>query len=101
MVRREVRETGRGTSRRGPSGRPDGHPARRPLRSRRVFLDTGMRPLSNACSGEPGEYPDSEVNAHLGNPGLRTGRADKFWTVPPKRGIGVRPAKLCIEVCQR
>ena len=69
MVRREVRETGRGTSRRGPSGRPDGHPACRPLRSRRFSLDTGMRPVSNACSGEPGEVPDNEVNAHLGNPG--------------------------------
>ena len=29
-----------------------------------------MRPVSNACSGEPGEVPDDEVNAHLGNPGL-------------------------------
>ena len=35
-----------------------------------VFLDTGMRPVSNACSREPGEVPDNEVNAHLGNPGL-------------------------------
>jgi hypothetical protein len=26
--------------------------------------------VSNACSGEPGEIPDEEVNAHLGNPGL-------------------------------
>jgi hypothetical protein len=25
--------------------------------------------VSNACSGEPGEVPDIEVNAHLGNPG--------------------------------
>src|SRR5262245_35965755 len=31
------------------------------MRSRRV---------SNACSGEPGEIPDEEVNARLGNPGL-------------------------------
>ncbi len=26
-----------------------------------------MRPVSNARSGEPGEVPDNEVNAHLGN----------------------------------
>jgi hypothetical protein len=38
--------------------------------SRRFSLITGMRPVSNACSGEPGEVPDEEVNAHLGNPGL-------------------------------
>jgi len=30
--------------------------------------------MSNACSGEPGEVPDEEVNAHLGNPGLETSR---------------------------
>ncbi len=24
--------------------------------------------MSNARSGEPGEVPDNEVNAHLGNP---------------------------------
>jgi hypothetical protein len=33
MVLRAVRVTGRGTSRRGPSGRPIGHPACRPVRS--------------------------------------------------------------------
>jgi hypothetical protein len=27
-----------------------------------------MRPASNASSGEPGEVPDDDVNAHLGNP---------------------------------
>jgi hypothetical protein len=27
-----------------------------------------MRPVSNGCSGEPGEIPSDEVNAHLGNP---------------------------------
>src|SRR5262249_35330799 len=70
MVCREVRETGRRTSRRGPSGHPDGHPACRPRRPRRFFLDTGMRPVSNACPGEPDEVPDNEVNAHPGNPGL-------------------------------
>jgi hypothetical protein len=70
MVCREVREAGRRTSRKGPSGHPDGHPACRPCRSRRFFLDAGMRPVSNTCSGEPNEVPDNEVNAHLGNPGL-------------------------------
>jgi hypothetical protein len=30
-----------------------------------------MRPASNARSGEPDEVLDNEVNAHLGNPGLR------------------------------
>lgn len=64
MVCREVRETGRRTSRRGQSG----HPACRPRRSYRFFFDAGMRPVSNACSGEPDEVPDREVNAHLGNP---------------------------------
>ena len=70
MVCRKVRETSRGTSRRGPSGQPVGHPACRPRRFRRFFLDTGMRPVSNACSGTPGGVPDDEINAHLGNPGL-------------------------------
>jgi hypothetical protein len=31
-------------------------------------IDTGMRCVSNASSGEPGVVPDGEVNAHLGNP---------------------------------
>jgi hypothetical protein len=70
MVCREVRGAGRGTSRRGPSGHWDGHPACRPLRSRRPSFDTGMRRECNASSGEPDEIPDNEVNAHLGNPGL-------------------------------
>ena len=69
MVRRDVRETGRGTSRRRRSERPVGHPACRPRRFRHFSLDTGMRRVSNACSGEPGEVPDEEVNAQLGNPG--------------------------------
>ena len=69
MVCREVRVTSRGRSRRGPSGRPDGHPACPPHRSRRFSLDTGMRRVSNASSGDPGEVPDEEINAHLGNPG--------------------------------
>src|SRR4051794_5745884 len=29
-------------------------------------LDTGVRPVSNACPGEPGAAPDDEVNTHLG-----------------------------------
>ncbi len=33
-----------------------------------------MRPVSNACSGEPGEFPDDEVNAHLENPGYKHAR---------------------------
>jgi hypothetical protein len=69
MVCCEVGVTGRGTSRRGPSERSDGPPACRPPRSRRFSLDTGMRRVSNASSGEPGEVPDYEVSAHLGNPG--------------------------------
>ena len=70
MVCREARETGRGTSRTGPPGRRFRHLARWLPRSRRFSLDLGMRPVSNACSGEPGEVPNDEVNAHLGNPGL-------------------------------
>lgn len=69
MVRRELREAGQGTSRRGPPGRPVGPPAGRPLQIRRFFFDTGMRPVSDACSRAPGEAPDNEVDAHLGNPG--------------------------------
>src|SRR5262249_40686155 len=69
MVRPEVRATGQGTSRREPSGHPDGHPACRPLRISRFFFDTGMRRVCNACTGEPGEAPDNEVDAHLGNLG--------------------------------
>jgi hypothetical protein len=70
MVRHEVRATGRGTSRRGLSGRPIGHPACRPLRISPISFDTGTRRASNPCSGEPGEVPDNEVNADLGIPSL-------------------------------
>jgi hypothetical protein len=48
----------------------DAYPACRPPRSCRFFLDTVMRRGSNASSGGPGEVPDNQVNAHLGNPGL-------------------------------
>jgi hypothetical protein len=50
----------------GPTRCSDGHPACRPRRFRRFWLDTEMRPVSNAYSGEPDEVPDSKVNAHLG-----------------------------------
>jgi hypothetical protein len=29
-----------------------------------------MRRVSNASSGDPGEVPAEEINAHLGNPGF-------------------------------
>ena len=83
MVRREVRETGRGTSRTGPSGRLFRHPAFRPPESRRYCLDTGMRPVSNACSGGTVEGLENEVNAHLRNIGL-TFAADP---VSPRRNV--------------
>jgi hypothetical protein len=51
------------------SGLPVGRPAWRPLRIRHFSLDAGMPRVSNARSGEPGEIPDEEVNADLGNPG--------------------------------
>ena len=70
MVRHEVRATGRRMSRGEPSGCPIGHPARRLLRISPIPFDTGTRRASNACSGEPGEVPDHEVDACLGNPGL-------------------------------
>ena len=68
MVCREVRETGRGTSRRGPSGRRTGIrlAGRSDLAVFPWTRECGA--VSNACSGEPGEVPDNEVNAHLGIP---------------------------------
>ncbi len=81
MVCRKVRATGRGTSRTGPSGRRFRHLACRLPRSRRFSLDPGMRPVSNACSGEPGEVPDDEVNAHLGNPGYMLSVDSQTMTV--------------------
>src|SRR5207244_379833 len=38
------------------------------------FLDTGPRSASPMFSGEPGEVPENEVDAHLGNPGQRSSR---------------------------
>jgi hypothetical protein len=70
MVCREVRKTGRGPRRTGPAGRLIRLQACRPPQIRRFSLDTGTRPVSNACPGESGEVTDVEVNAHLGNPGL-------------------------------
>ena len=57
----------------GPCGvhrgvRSGTRPAGRPVFSDHP-LDTGTRPQSNTYSGEPGEVPNDEVNAHLGNPG--------------------------------
>ena len=34
------------------------------------FLTPYLTLESNASSGDPGEVPDDEVNAHLGNPGV-------------------------------
>ena len=70
MVRRELRKPVKNRVVGGPSGRPIGHPARRPPISPAYPLDSGIRPESNASSGDPGEVPDDEVNAHLGNPGV-------------------------------
>src|SRR5262245_34417311 len=64
MVCREVMVIGQGTSRRNPPARPVGYPACRPLRICHFSLDSGMQPVSNLFSGEPGEVPDNEINAH-------------------------------------
>src|SRR4051794_31791562 len=55
----------------GAPGRASGWPTARPLRSHRFSLDTGMWPVSNACSGDPGEVADGDGDAHPGNPGCR------------------------------
>jgi hypothetical protein len=70
MVRRELRRPVKNRVVGRPSGRPIGHPARRPPISPAYPLDSGIRPESNASSGDSGEVPDDEVNAHLGNPGV-------------------------------
>lgn len=41
-----------------------------------------MRPVYNACSGEPDDVPDDEVNAHLGNPGWKM--SAYIWEIPAK-----------------
>jgi hypothetical protein len=47
----------------------DGRSARRTPRFLRLPPDRGIRPASNASSGDPSEVADGEVRAHLGNPG--------------------------------
>ena len=70
MVRREVRGDVEDRAVRGRSRSSMGHRVRRTPRILPTYpLDTGIRPESNTCSGGPGEVPDGEVNAHLGNPG--------------------------------
>jgi hypothetical protein len=49
------------------------------LRSRRFFLDPGMRPVYPACSGELGEVPDNEDNAHLGKFRVNKSRRLPVW----------------------
>ena len=58
MVCHEVRKRGRGPSRGRPSGRLVRLQACRPPQTRRFPMDTGMRPVSNACSRAPGGVPD-------------------------------------------
>jgi hypothetical protein len=69
---REVTVTGRRMSGRRPPWRPVGHLACQSLRSHRLSLDPGTRPVSNACSGETGEYLGNEINSYLGNPGTHS-----------------------------
>src|SRR3954462_2541285 len=76
----------------GPSavyrgGRSASRPAGRPGFSA-YPLDRGIRPASNASSGDPSEVADGEVKAHLGNPGLITpfGLRLRFVTTKPTRG---------------
>jgi hypothetical protein len=40
---------------------------------RRFPLHAGMRPVSNVCYGESDEFPDHEVNVHLGYSGSGIG----------------------------
>ena len=69
MVCREVGALAKGRAEWGRRGARTGIYLCRSPRSRRFSLDLGIRRMSNACSGEPGEVPDEEVNAQLGNPG--------------------------------
>ena len=69
LVRREGRGDVEDRAGRGPSRRSIGHPARpgRPEFSG-YPLDTGSRPASNPCLGDPGDAADGEVGAHLDIP---------------------------------
>src|SRR3954454_20976718 len=91
MIRRVVKVTGRGTSRRGPRGARTGRRLAHRSASRQFSLDTGNRSESNARSGEPGEVLDVEVNAHLGNPGQQfqsdLQHIKMMHTYPVQRGI--------------
>ena len=51
----------------GASGRASGVPPA-PISSI-LYVDMGMRPVFNPCSGAPGGVPNAEVNPYLGNPG--------------------------------
>ena len=55
-------------------------------------LDTGIRPASNTCSGEPGMITDGEVNAHLGNPGYNRGGGQELGQFGQRGGRVVRYA---------
>src|SRR5262249_46293395 len=85
-----VNSQGGVTRRTGTSERLFRRLACRPLRISPFFPGTGMRPTSPTCSGESGEVPDNEVDAHQGNPGstvtvtLRSsiGRGDTFRNRP-------------------
>jgi hypothetical protein len=46
-----------------------------------------MRRVCNACSGEPVEVPDNEVNAHLGNPGYSFDVDGLIAAIPRPQGI--------------
>jgi hypothetical protein len=67
-VCRQMRLTGGATNRREPSERSNRHPACRPLRSGRFFMDTGMRHVSNGAPGESGDVPGDEGNPDPENP---------------------------------
>ena len=53
----------------------------------------GNAALSDVCSGEPGEVPDDEVDAHLGNSARVTAERDaaSFWTSSDRPGPVPRP----------
>ena len=63
------------------------HPACLPPSSRRLSLDTGMRPPLTVCSGEPGEVPDDAVNAHLGDPRYMHTEIAHKWPLGQKPSI--------------